>query len=175
MFYEHGLHKIKSYKEFVLIISTIFFIIIVFSILNIVKWNPYTNINVYTANKMITNGSFPYLIILDVRTQSEYDTGHLENSILIPVDQLEQRINELIENRENEIIVYCRTGRRSADASEILEANNFLKVFNVLGGITAWEESGYPVIPEFSSWMILPILGISIMIHILRKRVLEDI
>ena len=116
--------------------------------------NPYTDIDVITANNMITNGSYPNLIILDVRTQSEYDERHLENSILIPVVELESRINELSQYIDTEIIVYCRTGVRSAQASTILDSNNFTKIFNVLGGINAWESSGYPIIPEFSSWIV---------------------
>ena len=53
---------------------------------------PYTDIDVITTRNMITDGSHPKIIILDVRTQSEYEKGHLENSILIPVTELKSRI-----------------------------------------------------------------------------------
>ncbi|MBT8171783.1 rhodanese-like domain-containing protein, partial [Candidatus Bathyarchaeota archaeon] len=122
---------------------------------------------------MISNSSYPNLIVLDVRTQTEYDTSHLDNSILIPLDELETRINELSEFRDVEIIVYCRTGRRSAEASEILDVNNFTKIFNVLGGITAWEDAGYLIIPEFSTWIALPFILLSIVTILIIKRRIE--
>lgn len=84
------------------------------------------------------------LVILDVRTQSEYDSGHIQNSHLIPVDELHERLKEL--NPAEEILVYCRTGVRSSTASQILSDNGFQHVYNMLGGITAWIENGYPVV-----------------------------
>jgi len=120
-------------------------------------YSKYTNIDVATANDMITDDTYPNLIILDVRTPSEYNEGHLENAILIPLTELESRIDEILQYKDTEIIVYCKVGGRSAQASSILDSNNFTKIFNVKGGITAWEAAGYPLIPEFPSW-ILPLL-----------------
>lgn len=163
--------NISFIRNFSILFIILLLGIFVLSEENLVYSNPYTNINVITANDMITNGSYTNLTILDVRTQSEYDEGHLENSILIPVTELESRIDELSLFKHTEIIVYCRTGSRSATASEILDSNNFTRVFNVLGGITAWESAGYLTIPEFSSWMILLLILIgTICLVILRKR-----
>lgn len=167
-----------SRRRFPVIIQVVFLLMmlflgmfILFSV-RIVYSMPYTDIDVVTANNMITNGSYPDLIILDVRTQGEYDVGHLENSILIPVTELESRIDEIAQYKDTEIIVYCRTGVRSAQASSILDSYNFKKVFNVIGGITAWESSNYPIIPEFPSWIILPLfLFITFMGIIIRKRI----
>ena len=129
----------------------------VLSSVKMVYGMPYTDIDVVTGNNMITNSSYPNLIVLDVRTQSEYDEGHLEDAILMPVTELESRIDELSQYKDTEIVVYCRTGVRSAQASSILDSNDFTKVFNVLGGISAWEFAGYTIIPEFPSWIILPL------------------
>jgi parallel beta-helix repeat protein len=107
--------------------------------------SPYTDINVNTAYNMITNGSYPYLVVLDVRTQSEYDSGHIYGAVWIPVTELEARISELVDHKNHEIIVYCKSGGRSATASAILDSHNFTKVYNMLGGITAWQSAGYPV------------------------------
>ena len=105
----------------------------------------YTNINVYTAYSMINDTeTYPDLIILDVRTQSEYDAGHINGSILIPNTELESRIDEVQMYKDTEIIVYCRTGARSLAAVNILIAHNFTKVYNMEGGITAWDSAGYP-------------------------------
>jgi len=109
---------------------------------------PYTDIDVVTTRNMITDSSYPNLIILDVRTQSEYDKGHIENAILIPVTDLKSRIVELLQFKDTEIVVYCRIGARSSEATNILDSNNFTKVYNVLGGIKAWNSAKYPVIAE---------------------------
>jgi parallel beta-helix repeat protein len=106
---------------------------------------PYTDIDVDAAYSMITNGSYPDLVVLDVRTKSEYDGGHIYGAVWIPHTELETRISELSGHENDEIIVYCGSGVRSVLASEILDAQNFTKVYNMLGGITAWQFSGYPV------------------------------
>ena len=109
----------------------------------------YEDISVDVAYSMINDAvSFPNLIILDVRSQSEYDSGHLNNSILIPVDELESRLNEIEEYQNIEIIVHCRSGSRSRTASEILTTNGFSKIYNILGGISAWIDAGYPTVLE---------------------------
>jgi rhodanese-related sulfurtransferase len=117
--------------------------------LQIVYASPYKNIDVATAYNMITNGSYPDLVVLDVRTKSEYESGHIHGAVWIPHTELEARINELAGHENHEIIVYCRTGVRSEIASDILDSHNFTKVYNMLGGIQAWQSAGYPVsIPE---------------------------
>lgn len=134
--------------------------------------SPYTNIDVATAYDMITNGSYPNLVVLDVRNQSEYDSGHLNNSILIPVAELQARIAEIAPYKNSEVIVICQTGGRSATASGILDSNNFTKVYNVLGGISGWELAGYPVVPEFSSlvMMLVFVLATFLAIMVCRRK-----
>lgn len=105
----------------------------------------FNNVTVDLAYDMITDGSFPDLVILDVRDQYEYAMGHLYDAVLIPHDGLETRIGELEEHKNHEIIVYCRSGYRSAIASEILANHSFTKVYNMLGGILAWIEADYPI------------------------------
>jgi len=107
--------------------------------------SPYTSIDVATAYTMITSGSYPNLVILDVRNKNEYDPGHIYGAVWIPVTELEARIGELAGHENHEIIVYCRSGSRSATASGILDAHDFTKVYNMIGGITAWQSAGYPV------------------------------
>jgi len=107
--------------------------------------SPYTDVDVDTAYNMITNGSYPDLVVLDVRTQSEYDSGHIYGAVWIPHTELKARISELAGHEDHEVIVYCRSGVRSVNASETLDFFNFTKVYNMLGGILAWESGGYPV------------------------------
>jgi len=109
-----------------------------------VNASPYMDIDVDTTYNMITNGSYPDLVVLDVRTQSEYDSGHIYGAVWIPHTELETRISELVGHENHGIIVYCGSGVRSVTASEILDSYNFVNVYNMLGGIQAWQSSGYP-------------------------------
>lgn len=99
----------------------------------------YADVNVSEAKQMIESN--PDLVILDVRTLEEYESGHIENAVLIPVSELESKLNEL--DKVKETLVYCRSGGRSATASQILIDNEFTSVYNMLGGITAWRDEGY--------------------------------
>ncbi|MEE8571586.1 MAG: rhodanese-like domain-containing protein, partial [Candidatus Bathyarchaeia archaeon] len=84
------------------------------------------------------------LIIVDVRTREEYDSGHIEGAILIPVSELEGRIIEL--SKEEELLIYCRTGNRSSNSVNILKANGYTKIFHMNDGIIAWIQAGYPTV-----------------------------
>ena len=88
-------------------------------------------------------------VILDVRTKEEFDSGHLESAVLIPVDELETRYGEL--SKDKPIIVYCRSGNRSAKAAALLISKGFSQVYDMTGGINAWTSKGYPVIVESAS------------------------
>ncbi|MFX0106061.1 MAG: rhodanese-like domain-containing protein [Candidatus Hodarchaeota archaeon] len=106
--------------------------------------NTYTNIDPDTAYSMINNSTlYPDLVILDVRTQDEYNSNHICNATLIPHMELESRISELSPYNDTEIIVYCASGFRSQAASNILVSYNFTKIYNMLGGIVAWILEGY--------------------------------
>jgi len=104
----------------------------------------YEDVSVDAAYNMIKEVQTG-IVVLDVRNQSEYNLGHLCNAILIPVYELEDRIGELQEHVNDPVIVYCKAGSRSQIACEILANNGFTKVYNMLGGITAWMEAGYPI------------------------------
>ena len=79
-------------------------------------------------------------VVLDVRTEEEYygPLGHINGSILIPINELEDRIDELNDYKENTIYVVCRSGNRSGFGKDILIENNFTAV-NVDGGMLDWK------------------------------------
>ncbi|GIR18706.1 MAG: hypothetical protein CM15mP33_02280 [Candidatus Neomarinimicrobiota bacterium] len=79
-------------------------------------------------------------VVLDVRTEEEYygPLGHINGSILIPINELEDRIDELNDYKENTIYVVCRSGNRSGFGKDILNENNFTAV-NVDGGMLDWK------------------------------------
>lgn len=84
-------------------------------------------------------------VVLDVREQSEFDKGHIGNARLIPAGQLKTRIAELQKFADRPIVVHCATGNRSQGAAATLKAAGFKEVFNLQGGMGAWQQAGMPV------------------------------
>ena len=88
------------------------------------------------AVKLIDKGA----VIVDVRTESEYDERHIENALLIPLDTInEDVLEEKIPNKDSYIIVYCRSGNRSKKAQEELTNLGYTNVYN-LGSIDNFME-----------------------------------
>jgi len=83
--------------------------------------------------------------ILDVREQDEFKAGHLLNAKSIPLGKLRDRIGELERYREKPIVVVCRSGQRSATACALLDKEGFSQVYNLSGGVTAWQKSSLPL------------------------------
>ncbi|WP_299238203.1 rhodanese-like domain-containing protein [Sulfurihydrogenibium sp.] len=86
------------------------------------------------------------VIILDVRTPQEYQEGHISNAINIPVQILGQQLDKLNNFKDKKILVYCRSGHRSAIASQILDKAGFKNVYNLKGGLFEWKASGLPLV-----------------------------
>jgi len=74
--------------------------------------------------------------LVDVRSPEEYARGHLPGAVNIPVQELDRRMAE-VGPRDGEVVLYCRSGSRSARATEMLRRQGFSKVHN-LGPMTAW-------------------------------------
>jgi rhodanese-related sulfurtransferase len=102
----------------------------------------YGNVDVAEARDLIWEKG--ELVILDVRTVSEYESGHLEGAINIPVEVLSGRLSEL--NPNDELLVYCRTGNRSTTAVGILSENGYDRIYHMDGGINAWNSAGFPTV-----------------------------
>ncbi|MEY3289344.1 MAG: hypothetical protein RLZZ419_1586 [Pseudomonadota bacterium] len=76
------------------------------------------------------------LFLLDVREPNEFQYGHITNSVLIPLNQIPNRLNEL--NPQQEIVVICHHGMRSQQAANYLAQSGFKNISNLTGGIDAW-------------------------------------
>lgn len=85
--------------------------------------------------------------LLDVRDSHEYYMSDIEGTTRIPLDDLNERLNEL--EKDKEIIVMCRSGSRSAKATEILQKSGFSKASNLKGGINDWAKHIDPTLPEY--------------------------
>ncbi len=86
-------------------------------------------------------------VVIDVREPHEREIGYIPDSTLIPVGEVPARMHEL--NSADEIVLYCRTGVRSARALETLRAVGFGKLKNLVGGIHAWSDDVDPSIPKY--------------------------
>ncbi len=89
------------------------------------------------------------VVILDVRTPAEFrsETGHVKGAILIPVQELEERLGELEPFRSKTILAICRSGNRSGRAAKLLNERGF-KALNVEGGMLKWNKENLPVVRE---------------------------
>lgn len=79
------------------------------------------------------------IIILDVRTQEEYDRRHIPNAILLPIEEIKKgNFTEKLPDKNQKILVYCWTGRRSEDSAKILAENGYKNIYD-FGGLVTWE------------------------------------
>ena len=95
----------------------------------------YVNITAEEA-KQIMDSEEGY-IILDVRTQEEYDQGHIPGAIVISYDEIEEKAEEVLTDKKQLILVYCRSGRRSKLAAEALVELGYTNI-KEFGGIIDW-------------------------------------
>lgn len=85
-------------------------------------------------------------VLVDVRTPAEFAEGHIAGAVNIPLDQLEARLPEVqaLQGR-GEIVLYCRSGRRSAQAAGVLEARGLTGLLHLDGDIQGWQAAGEPL------------------------------
>ncbi len=95
----------------------------------------YQKITAEEAKKIIDSEN---VIILDVRTQEEYNEGHIKNAILLPDTEITSKAYEVLKDKDAKILVYCRSGRRSAQASKKLINMGYTNVYD-FGGIIDWK------------------------------------
>ena len=95
----------------------------------------YVNITAEEA-KRIMDSEEGY-IILDVRTQEEYDQGHIPGAIVISYEEIEEKAEEVLTDKDQLILVYCRSGRRSKIAAEALVELGYTNI-KEFGGIIDW-------------------------------------
>lgn len=97
-----------------------------------------------TANDIQTKiKKTPDYYLLDVRTLGEYTQKRIKGAHLIPIDQLQNRISEIPQNKA--IIIYCETGVRSAMVGRYLDSLGYKDVSNLSQGIMGWQLRGFPI------------------------------
>lgn len=111
------------------------------------------NIGVEEAKRLIDSESDD-IILLDVRSKEEYDAGHIEGALSVPISELSNKTEEV--NTSEKIVVYSANGSNSTIACDIIIKNGSERVYNVFGGLNAWNESGYAVVSTAQSNSDLP-------------------
>ncbi len=97
-------------------------------------------VDVQEAYTLREQGAF----ILDVRQPEEWEAGHIPGATLIPLGELDSRLDELPEDED--IVVVCRSGNRSATGRDILLDAGFLDVTSMGGGMNEWANQGYEIV-----------------------------
>ena len=85
------------------------------------------------------------LVVLDVRTAEEYAAGHVPGALNIAHDELEARLAELTPHQAKDLVVYCRSGRRSQLALAVLAAHGFENLWHLEGDVLAWQSANRPL------------------------------
>lgn len=84
-------------------------------------------------------------VIIDVRTDEEYQKGHIEKSIHIPLSKLTEQIGSVISNKDTHAYLYCLSGSRSDMGAEILEQLGYTHIYSMTNGLLAWRMKAYPL------------------------------
>ena len=85
------------------------------------------------------------LVLLDVRTQSEYNDGHIKNAINISHDHILEKPELVSEFKDSQIVVFCRSGVRAGKVIQMLESHGFQDIIDIDGDMLAWSKAGYSV------------------------------
>jgi len=115
-------------------------------LLGIGNANGITHISPTEAKQRLEQG--PGILLVDVRTPEEYASGHLARSVLLPLDQVDAKASTVLKDRNAPVMLYCHSGRRSDIAANMLKAQGYTNVINVVGGISAWSQAGLPVVKD---------------------------
>ncbi|HXZ49033.1 MAG TPA: rhodanese-like domain-containing protein [Usitatibacter sp.] len=94
------------------------------------------------ATRLMNQGS---TLVLDVREPGEFAAGHLPRARHIPLKELSGRLDEIGKYKERAVIVTCRSGPRAASACRVLKRAGFTAVYQLKGGVSAWEQASLPV------------------------------
>ncbi|AAZ24318.1 rhodanese-like domain-containing protein [Colwellia psychrerythraea] len=86
------------------------------------------------------------VILLDVRTEEEFEEGHIPNAVNIPHKELEARLAELTGAKNTQVVIYCRSGRRAEVAREVLVKNGFNELDHLSGDFNEWSSNNLPII-----------------------------
>lgn len=86
------------------------------------------------------------ILLIDCREQDEWDQGHIAQAAFKPLSNFPEEINKMGDiAKDKTIVCQCRSGKRSLQAAMALQGEGFEKLYNLEGGILAWQESNFPI------------------------------
>ena len=101
----------------------------------------YKKVSAVKGKEMIEKGG---VTLVDVREQKEFDEGRIAGSILLPLGEINSRAESTLTDKNSKIMVYCRSGRRSAEAADKLVKLGYKYVYD-MGGIIEWNKEGFHI------------------------------
>jgi rhodanese-related sulfurtransferase len=101
-------------------------------------------VSIDEVKKMIDTGA--EITLLDVRDREEFETGHIPGAINISRGTLDFKVHLIIPDKNKKVIVYCGLDLRSPLATKSLHDLGYKKAVNMIGGLKAWKEAGYPIV-----------------------------
>ena len=100
----------------------------------------YTDVSVAELQTMLANKDFTF-----VNVHIPYEGNIAKTDVSIPYDQIDQNLDKLPSDKNAKIVLYCRSGRMSAISAKTLIGQGYTNVWNLSGGMVAWEQAGLPV------------------------------
>jgi rhodanese-related sulfurtransferase len=82
---------------------------------------------------------------IDCREQGEWDDGHIAGATLVPLSEFQERYEYILPDKNTQIVLQCRSGKRSMNAAMFLLSKGYTDLVNLEGGILAWTEAGFHV------------------------------
>ncbi|HED16901.1 MAG TPA: rhodanese-like domain-containing protein [Gammaproteobacteria bacterium] len=128
-----------------ILLTTLFAVLVVMLILGEIRRlnGVATSVGPADATRMINHDN---AIMLDIREDKEHAEGKIINSQHIPLSQLDSSLKRLEKYKNRPIITYCRSGNRSNSAAAKLRKQGFEKVYNLRGGVVAWQRDNLPLV-----------------------------
>lgn len=124
------------------LLVTIFLILLFLFLRTFISTGGAKSINTMEAVRMMNNED---PLLLDVRTQQEYQQGHIASATNIPLGLVDTRISDIQNKKSSPVILICQSGNRSMQAARILKKHGFEKIFNLSGGMGGWQQANLPV------------------------------
>ncbi len=128
------------------LLAAAFFALLVFTLFNEMKVATQKFMRLTPASAVqLMNNEEDNMLLLDVREPTETAGGKIAKAVQIPVGSVSQRLSEIEKHKAKHVIVYCKSGTRSGSACKDLSKAGFEHVYNLTGGVVAWQEAHLPL------------------------------
>ena len=104
-------------------------------------------IDTQSVKTMLDDGAD--FLLLDCREQDEYDTSQIDGALLLPMSEMQERVGELDEHKDRQVVVHCHHGGRSLRVAMWLRGQGFTQAVSMAGGIDEWSQVIDPSVPRY--------------------------